>query len=176
MSTKILLYIHKTLSNEKHPVILQVIFNRKRKRISLGYQATPKEWNDQTARFRRSVENYDQKNMALRRYELMAQKIIDDAILAGKPLSLVEFKRKFLGNQTTSADFFAFANELIEEMRQSGKIGNMQIYKNIRNCIKAFANGPLNFEDIDVTFLNKFEVWLIGDKYDRKGVAPSTAN
>lgn len=176
MSTKILLYTHKVLSTEKHPVILQVIFNRKRKRISLGYQATPKQWNAQTARFRRSVDNYEQKNMALRRYELMAQKIIDESILSGKPLSLVEFKRKFSGNQTTTADFFEFSKELIEEMRLSGKIGNMQVYKNITNSLKAFSKGSLNFEDIDVTFLNKWEVWLIGDKYDRKGVAPSTAN
>lgn len=176
MSTKLLLYKHKTLSNGKHPVILQVIANRKRKRISVGYQATEKEWNEATARFRRRVDNYEQKNMALRRYELLAQKIIDEAILSGKPLSLVEFKRKFTGDQTTTVDFFDFADELMAEMKQSGKIGNMGVYKNITNSLRTFADGSINFDEIDVTFLHKWEVWLIGDKRDRKGVAPSTAN
>lgn len=176
MSTKLLLYKHKTLSNGKHPVILQVIANRKRKRISVGYQATEKEWNEATARFRRRVDNYEQKNMALRRYELLAQKIIDEAILSGKPLSLVEFKRKFTGDQTTTADFFDFADELMEEMKQSGKIGNMGVYKNVTNSLRTFADGSINFDEVDVTFLHKWEVWLIGDKRDRKGVAPSTAN
>ena len=95
MSTKLLLYKHKTLSNGKHPVILQVIANRKRKRISVGYHATDKEWNESTARFRRRVDNYEQKNLALRRYELLAQKIIDEAILYGKPLSLVAYTDRF---------------------------------------------------------------------------------
>jgi integrase len=176
MSTKILLFKHKTLSNGKHPVILQVISNRKRKKISLGYQATEKEWHEEKSRFRRNVENYEQKNIALRRYELLAQRLIDDAILAGKPLSLVEFKRKFMVDQTSSTNFFEFAEELIDEMQQSGKIGNMNVYRNVTNSLKAFADKTLNFEDISVTFLHKWEVWLIGDKRDKKGVAPSTAN
>ena len=176
VSTKILLYKHKTLSNGRHPIILQAISNRKVKKITLGYDSTEKEWNTEKSRFRRSVDNHEQKNMALRRYELMAQKLIDEAILSGKPLSLIEFKRKFSGTQTSTTDFFEFADELMAEMRQSGKIGNMQVYKNITNSVKSFADRKINFEDIDVTFLHKWEVWLIGDKRDRKGVAPSTAN
>ena len=176
VSTKILLYKHKTLSNGRHPIILQAISNRKVKKITLGYDSTEKEWNTEKSRFRRSVDNHEQKNMALRRYELMAQKLIDGAILSGKPLSLIEFKRKFSGTQTSTTDFFEFADELMAEMRQSGKIGNMQVYKNITNSVKSFADRKINFEDIDVTFLHKWEVWLIGDKRDRKGVAPSTAN
>jgi len=83
VSTKILLYKHKTLSNGRHPIILQAISNRKVKKITLGYDSTEKEWNTEKSRFRRSVDNHEQKNMALRRYELMAQKLIDEAILSG---------------------------------------------------------------------------------------------
>lgn len=176
LSATIKLYKHKTLGNGNHPIILQLIANRKVRKISLGFDASEKEWNSSTCRFRRSVPNYEQKNMALMRYELLAQKLIDEAILSGKPLSIVEFKRKFNGKQTSSTDFIEFAEELMAEMRQSGKIGNMQVYKNITNSVKKFADKKLNFEDIDVTFLHKWEVWLLGDKWDRKGVAPSTAN
>jgi len=129
VSTKILLYKHKILSNGKHPILLQAIANRKVKKISLGYESTEKHWIQEKSGFRRSVDNYEQKNMALRRYELLAQKLIDEAILSGKPLSLVEFKRKFSGTQNSSTDFFEFAEELMAEMKQSGKIGNMQVYK-----------------------------------------------
>ena len=176
ISTKILLYKHKTLSNGKHPIVLQVIANRKTKKISLGYESTLKHWNSEKSRFRRSVENYEQKNLALRRYELLAQRLIDDAIISGKPLSLIEFKKKFIGDQTSSESFFDFAEELMCEMKQSGKIGNMQVYRNVTNSLKTYADKSISFEDIDVTFLHKWEVWLIGEKRDRKGVAPSTAN
>lgn len=176
MSTKLLLYKHKTLSNGKHPILLQVIVNRKRKRISVGFQANVNEWNSSKARFKRSVTNYEQKNMALRRFELLAQKIIDEAILSGRPLSLVEFKRKFMGTQTMTVDFFEFSDELIAEMHQSGKIGNKEVYRNITNSLRRYSEGSLNFEDINVAFLCKWEAWLLSDKRDRKGVAASTAN
>ncbi len=176
VSTKILLYKHKTLSNGTHPIIMQVVAERKRKNISLGYNATLKEWNPEKSRFRRSVENHETKNMALRRYELLAQKIIDDTILSGKPFSLVEFKNKFLGKQTTTTNFMDFCNELIAEMKKAGKIGNSSIYSNVRNAVQSFAGGKVNFEEINVTFLSKFEAFLASDKSDRKGCAASTMN
>lgn len=176
VSTKILLYKHKTLSNGKHPITMQVLLNRKRKNITLGYYSTEKEWNPEKARFRRTVDNYDKKNMALRRYELMAQKIIDDAIISGKPVSLTEFKRKLLGKQTTTTNFIDFFDELIADFMTVGKIGNRDVYRNVRNSVQKFSGGKLNFEDINVTFLNKFEVWLASDKSDRKGCAASTMN
>jgi len=176
MSTKILLYKHKTLSNGKHPVILQVISNRKRIKISLGFQANQKEWNADKTKFKRSVANHDQKNLALKRYELLSQKLIDEAILSGKPLSLVEFKRKFNGEQTTTQDFVEFSTELQKEMRNGGSIGNSYVYRNVTNSLKDFTKGKFNFEDINVTFLNKYESWLMGNKTDRDGVVGSTAN
>lgn len=155
---------------------MQVIQNRKRKIITLGFQSTLKEWDEGKKRFRRSVENYQQKNIALRRYELLAQKIVDDAILSGKPLSLVEFKKKLTGNQTTTNDFFSFCDEILEEMKTGGKIGNRGVYKNVKNSLKQFVGGGLNFEEINVSFLNKYEAWLASDKGDRKGCAASTMN
>lgn len=55
--------------------------------------------NENKNQFKRSVENADTKNLALRRHQLLAQKIIDEAILAGKPFSQEEFKRKFTGSE-----------------------------------------------------------------------------
>ncbi len=176
VSTKILLYKHKTLSNGKHPVILQIISNRKRKRISLGYSAFEKDWNEEKVRFRRSIDNYEQKNIALRRYELLAQKIIDESILSGKPLSQIEFKRKLLGQQVSNKSLVEFSNELMDEMTQSGKLGNTKVYRNVTNALISYAGRAINFSDVNVTFLNKFESWMLSDKRDRSGVRPSTAN
>ncbi len=176
VSTKLMLYKHKTLSNGKHPIVMQVLYRRRKKNISLGYHSTIKEWNPNKNRFRTKVENSETKNMALRRFELLATKIIDDAILSGKPFSLEEFKRKLIGNQSASTDIFEFIKEIISDLVKSGKIGNSTIYKNVHNSLKAFTGGKLAFEDLNVTFLNKYEVWLASDKYERMGCAPSTMN
>jgi integrase/recombinase XerD len=176
VSTNIMLYKHKTLSDGKHPILMQVIYNRKRKNISLGFSAKEKEWNSNKARFKAKIENSATKNMALSRFDLLGRKLIDEAILSGKPFSMTEFKRKLLGKQTSSTDFITFCEELIQEMITAGKIGNSTVYINVKNSIKSFSQGVLNFEDINVTFLHKYEVWLSKDKPDRGGCAPSTMN
>jgi len=104
ISTKILLYKHKTLSDGKHPIVMQAIHNGKRKNISLGFKANLKEWNTGKACFKRTVENAETKNLALSRYKLLAQKIVDEALLSGKPIS--------------NADF-SFFYELSEEMKMA---------------------------------------------------------
>lgn len=174
ISTKVLLYKHKTLSDGKHPITLQVIHSGKRKNISLGFYATEKEWNEKKNCYKRTAENAETKNMALTRYALLAQKIVDESILAGKPISLTEFKRKFTGKQTTSQDVFSFVRELLQEMETGGNIGNLTVYRNVKNSLEKFCNGSLTFADINNSFLHKYEAWLASEKYDRSGCAQST--
>lgn len=174
VSTKILLYKHKTLKNGTHPIVMQIICNRKKKLVSLGFYAKEKEWNPNKARFKRSVVNVSTKNSALHRYELLAQKIIDESILSGKPFSFTSFERQFTGKQKDTHDFFGFCEELLEEMKMTGNVGNKVVYQNVRNSLKKFSKGKLNFEGINVKFLNKYEVWLTSDKADREGCSNST--
>src|SRR5690606_35788951 len=112
ISTKILLYKHKTLTDGTHPVVMQVIHKSKRKVISTGFYAVEKDWNDTKGQFKRTIENAETRNMAIRRLELLSQKIVDEFILSGKPFSLEEFKRKFTGKQSTDFDFIEFVDEL----------------------------------------------------------------
>ena len=44
-SIKATLYVHKTLKNGQHPIILQIIKDRKIRKISLGYSAAKDEWD-----------------------------------------------------------------------------------------------------------------------------------
>lgn len=174
ISTKVLLYKHKTLSDGKHPVVMQVIHNGKRKNISLGFYSTQNEWNEKKNCYKRTAENAETKNVALIRYMLLAQKIVDESILSGKPVSLTEFKRKFTGKQTTSQDVFSFVAELLQEMETGGHIGNLNVYRNVKNSLESFTNSSLTFADINVSFLHKYEAWLASEKYDREGCTEST--
>ncbi len=174
ISTKILLYKHKTLTNGTHPVVMQVIHKSKKKVISTGFYATSKEWNENKGQYKRTVENATTKNMAIRRLELLAQKIVDEAILSGKPFSLEEFKRKFSGKQSTDLDFVQFVEELVEEMKMAGKIGNLLVYNNVKNSLQTYVGGSLRFSDINVSFLCKYEAWLAKAKHDRPGCSSVT--
>ncbi len=45
-SVKVSLYTHKILKDGSHPILVSVIKDRKRKTISIGYSASPHEWNE----------------------------------------------------------------------------------------------------------------------------------
>ena len=59
-SIKTILYVHKTLKNDQHPVMLY-LYEDKPYRISPGYSATEKEWDEAQGRFRKNVDNYKAK-------------------------------------------------------------------------------------------------------------------
>lgn len=56
-----------------------------------------------------------------------------------------------------------FYTELISNFLLSEKVGNRRVYKMSYNSIKDFSKGRLNilFADIDLTWLNKYEKWLL---------------
>ena len=68
------------MKNGEHPILLQVIHNRRVKRLSLGYYCLPKQRNEETAQFRKNMSNYQSKNLNLKKWELLASDIIDDCI------------------------------------------------------------------------------------------------
>ena len=45
MSVKAILYTHKTLKNGEHPIIIQILKDRKRKTISLGHSCSKNLWD-----------------------------------------------------------------------------------------------------------------------------------
>jgi len=98
---KLKLYVGKKHKNGSHPIVLQLTNNRKTFRLSTGYNALKKEFNDDKGLFKRSVDNYRVKNENLQDVLLLAGRIIDDFRRKRKPFSIDIFKNRFKRNNST---------------------------------------------------------------------------
>jgi len=100
ISFKLKLYKGKTHKDGTHPIVLQLTNNRKTYRLSAGYNATKKEFNDEKGLLKRTVDNYHVKNENLQDVKLLAGRIIDDFRRIRKPFSIDIFKSKFKRNNS----------------------------------------------------------------------------
>ncbi|MEZ5059716.1 MAG: site-specific integrase [Saprospiraceae bacterium] len=158
---KIVLYKSKTLKDGSHPVMLQIVEDRKPFRISLGYNAHLNEWDEAKCRFKRNKENYKAKNEILREKEIQAEKTLDTIQLQNKPVTPTYFKEIFLKDKKNT-NVFEFIDELCQDFNSKGKAGTSNTYRDTRNALLKFTSGKKNlyFTDIDYTFLDKFETHL----------------
>lgn len=156
-SIKPILYLHKELKDGKHPVMLQIIKDRKVRRISLGYSATKKEWDfknnkpskqhphqlELQAVIANKISEYNKQVLDLdRKTEIYTT----DNIIAS-------VKRK--ANTATVVKYF---DHVIAELKQANKIGNAEVYTLSRNVIVKFTGSKdIRFTQIDFAWLTKFE-------------------
>jgi len=162
-SISVVCYKSKTLSNGEHPLMLQISKHGKRKYQSLGISIHPDNWDFSKRKPKPSCPDgeYIQKIISDKIIEV--QKQILEYTANGKdytPTGLLK------GNISTIQEKSVgeFYKELILSFERTDKIGNRLIYKTSYNSIKVFNKGRLNiqFSDIDVHWLNRYERWLRG--------------
>ncbi len=154
---KITLYKSKKYSDGTHPVMLQIAHNRRVKRISIGVNSTPKQWNEQKNRVRSTYTNHETVNARISaelakadkvRIKLLDSKIdftVDDLVLAIKGTKIDE-------------SFVNYAENLILELKKANKFGNAANYQCALNALKSFSRkDDILFSDINYKFLNSME-------------------
>lgn len=165
-TAKILLYTHKQYADGTHPVILDLIKDRARKRIGLGYRCKQEDWDEANRRFKKRVPNHLEKNIFLVNQLEKALRIIDRFRLEGRGFSVDEFEAQFRGGQEQPKEvnrnkvFDAFADK-IDRLNRSQKVGNCKVYADTQRSFFTFcANKDLTFDELDVVLLESYEVWL----------------
>jgi len=162
-TVNIMLNPTRTNSDETRTVSLRLTINRKRVYYSLGYKAKVKDWSTKYSRLKESYdsETYEDKNKTLKTYLNKALKIIEEIERSKKTITHSIFKRKFFNIHDVNISVLDFFDNYIEDLKQKGKIGNADNYKQSREALSRFVNKRLiKFEDIDVAFLNKWEKYL----------------
>jgi len=154
-TVNLILYKSKKLKDEKHPVVLRITKNRKRKYITLGYACTPDQWDEEREEFNKTFPKYKQRNRVLTKELFRAEDILDEFLDDGKDFSLEEFRAKYVG--VKPVDVFEYFDEVLESLRKEGRIKTADSYKGVKGALKNFYNKPLLFNEINYSFLVKFE-------------------
>lgn len=161
ITAKIIRYKHKVLSDGTSPILLEIIFNRKIKRISLGYHCDTEQWNEDARAFTRKFADYKAKNKVLEKSQTRANDIIDDYIKTGKPFSFMAFEELYRGGKKNIPTLYAFFEERVKEMKAKNQLSNAQCYHSTKQVLKRFEPNPnVAFIDINYKFLTNFEIHL----------------
>ncbi len=152
---------NKEYANGEYPIVLQIIKNRKTKIISLGFFAQPKNWDSKGGSFKSNRSNAVVLNAALEKIKLRAHLILLEFEEEGVNFTLKEFEDKFRTTSNESISVFEFWDEIITEMENSKRMGNARVNKETSKSIKKFyGSDELTFGQVNVYFLEKYEVFL----------------
>lgn len=161
--TSIKAVLRKTkLANDKFPIALRITKNRRSKYFKTPYDSSENEWNSNIGEFNKKSDNYIQKNRLLNKIKQRAYVIITEIEIENEYYTLEDFEVKFrIGSNPINHNIFDFGEEIVSEMKKSGRMGNARIYYDTLNSIKRFQrNKHLTFNEINHAYLEKYEIFL----------------
>ena len=136
-SARIILYTHKKLGDESHPIVLQVIKDRRRKLISLGHSATLQQWDEEKNEPNKKHPNQKSLVLLMQRKIHQANKVILELDETGEPYSIedvvlkLKTNRKDIspGKKNFTTNFFSFDCNIVScEFRLFSFIHKVYIY------------------------------------------------
>ena len=157
----------KVLKNGECPIMLRVAKDGKRSMKSLGVSVNPAYWD--------FSKNCPKKNCP-NRVKLMQ---LISQTLAEYQGKVIEVKSK--GEEVCVSSVLEdskqsicritvedYITRHIQELRDSGNVGNSYAYLNLRTTLQNYYGKKLNFlfNAVDVAFCNKFEAWMRKNKFE----------
>ena len=157
--------------NENETLVVLIFrYDKKRFVYSTGQKINPKYWNDteQKARETSKFPEYPEFNHYLETLGFNVQNIYRRFLNENKALSISEFKKELdisleKEKRKEKPNFLNFVKEFIDNREQSGKPkGSIQVYNKTLKHLKDYSKkyGVLNYEDINLEFLEKFQRFL----------------
>lgn len=103
-----------------------------------------------------------QNNRLLDTLKIKARNIISDFNIDDIDFTLQEFEQRFrFGSKRSKVDLFYFWESFVKDLELSGRTGYARTNKDTINSLKRFHRKPvLYMREINVTFLDKYEVFL----------------
>jgi hypothetical protein len=155
-TVKVLQKMNKLNEKGLAPLYLRLTKDRKAKFISLGLYIKPTEWNEETGKVKKSNPNSTRMNAMIAQRVADAEGVAIELETKSKSISSYKIKEKILGG--APVDFFPYAEKYLQTLEKSGKIGTYKRAKSVIQKLKIYMDKkPLNFDDISVTFLKKYE-------------------
>lgn len=165
-SIKVLLKTHKETKSGLYPIVLRVIKDRKIRFIFTGHSCSRELWDFENNRPSSKHPNRQQIKSMISTKIAEAESAILNLEQDEKQFSADSIKNKVVSGKK-NITVFKFIDEIVDNLSKQNKINNAKIYKDTRRMLFNFRNGAdMNFSDLDVPFLNRFE-----RSFSQRGVA-----
>ena len=153
---------NKSNAEDKHSIVLQILKDRQKKVIATGLSVKKIFWDEKEHCFKTRHPNSMQNNRLLDTIKIKARNIISDFEIDDIDFTLNEFENRFrFGSKRSKIDLFEFWNSVVRDLELSGRMGYARTNIDTINSLKLFhKKSILYMRDINVTFLDKYEVFL----------------
>ena len=146
-------------------VRLRLTIDRRVKYYPLNIYVLPR--NFANGKILRGDPEFSNKNLLIDKFRIKANKIIFDFRLNDTPISFETFERDFSNKKYGSKSFFDFVDSLRSSLAGKLSPGTLKGYLDLSNKLKSFRP-ELRFNDIDMKFINQYELYLIKERKNNK--------
>ena len=169
-TVNVLCYRSKTLSNGEHPLMVCVCKDRKRKYQSLGISIHPSHWDFKRNEPNESCPNRDEIRMLIQQKLFELQKTILSKRIEGKEFTASSLLKPKVASLSLHNNVEECFNYYVRLLKEQGRLRYAGMYEVSLNSFKKYAGSlDVPFSDIDVTWLKKYEAWML-----QQGLAVNT--
>lgn len=168
---KVILFTSKKLKDGTNPLMLRITKNTIRKYISIGYSIDKSEWNSKIGKVKGRSSKAKDLNRIIERIEIRT---------LGKIQALEDEKKDFSIDEVIALIkskkevyfVFPFWESVIDDLRKTGKHGNMNAYKNTLSAFKKFRNNKdLEFVSLNYQVVKEFDSFLLTKGLQVNGIS-----
>jgi len=160
-SVKVKLKKDKVLSDGSHPIVIQVIHDRKRKVFYLSYSATEIQWDKSKSLPTSKHPDHAIIKSRIKNATLQIKNIIADFENKNKQFSLDDIEKAYK-NEKSDDIFEDFCDKLILSFKNQGKTGNAYIYQATLDSFRNFADKrKYLISEIDFHAVNGYREFLL---------------
>ena len=169
-TVKVLCYKSKTLSNGKHPLMVRVCKDGKKKYQSLGISIHPTHWDFKKNEPNEFCPNRDEIRMLIQQKLYDLQKTILSNRIEGKEFTASSLLKPKVASLSLHNNVEECFNYYVRLLKEQGRLRYAGMYEVSLNSFKKYAGSlDIPFSDIDVTWLKKYETWML-----QQGLAVNT--
>ncbi|MDD4214228.1 MAG: site-specific integrase, partial [Bacteroidales bacterium] len=162
-TVKVIRKSEKTNNSKQAPLYLRIIKDRKPKYVALGILLKKEEWDEGKSRVTKKHYNSGYLNKYIAKKVLEAETLSLDLDKGTKFITSKKIKEDIMGKPPT--DFFIYAQKFITMYENSRSYGVYKKVKTVVDKLKKYNNdAPLMINEIDYTFLKKYEDYLVKKK------------
>jgi integrase/recombinase XerD len=150
----------------KGPVYIRITKNRKTSYICTDLRLEERHWDDNQKKVKPSHPNSSEANSYLNKFLCDIEAEVLQEQTSNRQASVRSIKEKFTEDKTTG--FFVVAQGLLDKYKRNKKISTHDTCKATMSKVAQFAGtDKLSLQDIDLSFLNRFEAYLRDDLGNR---------
>ncbi len=162
------------------PLLLRLGHNAMTVPISLNMSVPPKDWDEDTRVVKKSYKgtlSVARFNNDILQKKLEAMQVVNKLHEAGtlQSLSIIELQEKIkkrLKKDNDKDSFYEYGAQVVQELRAAQRFGTARSYEDVLRILKVFHRKPdLSFQEINFSFLTKFENYHLGKGNEINGLA-----